>query len=100
MNRTCVMPWGGVAASARGREGQRSRSSGWAEVWDPLHPSEDERKMDPRVVAATDNEAVVLWHRRGVNAWSERIDMETPGLYEVRDAKFARAHFDTAAVFA
>ncbi len=57
--------------------------------------------MDPRVVAATDHEVVVLWRQRGLQSSGRRLDMETLGLYGVRDGKFARSqmfYFDTAAV--
>jgi hypothetical protein len=57
--------------------------------------------MDPRVVAATEQEVLVLWHQRGLNPVGQRLDMETLGVYGVRDGKFARAqmfYFDTTAV--
>ena len=57
--------------------------------------------MDPRVVAATDKEVVVLWHQRGLRPDGQQLDMQTLGLYGVRDGKFARAqmfYFDTTAV--
>jgi ketosteroid isomerase-like protein len=57
--------------------------------------------MDPRVVASTEDEVVVLWHQRGLSPSGERFDSEVLGLYSVRDGKFARAqlfYFDTAAV--
>jgi hypothetical protein len=71
----------------------------WERIWDPLQPTESERQMSPRVIAS-DHEVVVLWRQRGVAAGGERFDGEVLGLYEVRDAKFARAqmfYFDTAA---
>jgi ketosteroid isomerase-like protein len=77
--------------------GERS----WEETWDPLQPTERERSMSPRLVAAGDREAVVLWRQRGLAATGERFDGEVLGLYEVRDGKFARAqmfYFDSAAV--
>jgi ketosteroid isomerase-like protein len=80
---------------------QEPQRKGWASVWDPFQRTAGERKMDPRLVAATASEVVVHWHQRGVTAGGERIDMETLGLYEVRDGKFARAqmfYFDTAAL--
>jgi ketosteroid isomerase-like protein len=82
-------------------EVQGPRRRGWDGVWDPLQPTAAERRMDPRVVAATGGEVVVHWRQRGVTAGGERIDMEALGLYEVRDGKFARAqmfYFDTAAL--
>ena len=71
------------------------------QIWGPFQPTRHERRMDPRVVAATDKELVVLWRQRGLRPDSQRLDMETLGLYGVRDGKFARAqmfYFDTTAV--
>jgi hypothetical protein len=57
--------------------------------------------MDPRIVAATEREVVVLWRQRGLSPSGERFDGEVLGLYEIRDNTFARAqmsYFDTAVV--
>jgi ketosteroid isomerase-like protein len=95
------LPYGGTF---RGREAMRQRgelTESWSSTWDPLQPTEAERKMDPRVVAASGDEVVVLWRQRAVDAAGKRFDAPVLGLYEVRDGKFARAqmfHFDTAAV--
>jgi ketosteroid isomerase-like protein len=73
----------------------------WSDVWRPLQPTAAERRMDPRVVASTEREVVVLWRQRGVSPGGERFDGEVLGLYEVRDGKFARAqmfYFDAVAV--
>jgi len=91
------LPFGG---SSRGGARDRPRPS-WSEVWEPLQPTVAERRMDPRVVAATDREVVVLWRQRGLSPSGERFDGEVLGMYEVRDRKLARAqmfYFDTAAV--
>jgi ketosteroid isomerase-like protein len=93
------LPYGGsVHGAAALQAGDRT---GFDQVWDPLQPTWHERRMDPRVVAATDQEVVVLWHQRGLRPAGQRLDMETLGLYGVRDGKFARAqmfYFDTTAV--
>jgi ketosteroid isomerase-like protein len=90
------LPYGG---SSRG--GVRdSTGPGWGGIWDPFQPTEAERRLDPRVVAASNREAAVIWRQRGINAAGERFDGEVLGLYEVRDGKFARAqmfYFDTLA---
>ena len=73
----------------------------WSDTWNPLQPTEAERRMDPRVVAANENEVVVFWRQRGLNPTGERFDGEVLGLYEVREGKLARAqmfYFDTVAV--
>jgi ketosteroid isomerase-like protein len=57
------LPFGG---SARGGVRDRAGPS-WSEVWAPLQPTETERRMDPRVVAATENEVVVQWHQRAIS---------------------------------
>jgi ketosteroid isomerase-like protein len=91
------LPFGGTA-----RGGVKDRPGpGWSEVWRPLQPTEAERRMDPRVVAATEKEVVVQWHQRAVSPSGERFDGEALGLYGVRDGKFARAqmfYFDAIAV--
>jgi len=73
----------------------------WSEIWIPLQPTEAERKMDPRVVAHSAEEVVVLWRQRGITSRGNRFDGEVLGLYRVRDRKLASAqmfYFDTAAV--
>jgi ketosteroid isomerase-like protein len=93
------LPYGGTFRGIAAQQDQYRMT--WDQVWDPLQPSEQERRMDPRVVAATEQEVVVLWHQRGRQPAGQRLDMEALGLYGVRDGKFARAqmfYFDTAAV--
>jgi ketosteroid isomerase-like protein len=83
------------------REGPENQSGpSWSDVWEPLQPTEDERQMSPRVVAASEEEVVVLWRQRAVSPSGERFDGEVLGLYGVRDGKFARAqmfYFDAVA---
>jgi uncharacterized protein len=91
------LPYGG---SVRGKENMAGDES-WLETWGPLQPTEAERSMDPRPVAAGDRELVVLYRQRAVAPDGERLDAPVLGLYEVRNGKLARAqmfHFDTAAV--
>ncbi len=90
-----TLPYGGTT------HGFKPERPGWGGTWIPLQPTEAERKMDPRVVAASDDEVVVLWHQRGITASGDRIDVEVLGLYQFRDAKLARGqmfYFDTATV--
>jgi ketosteroid isomerase-like protein len=71
----------------------------WSETWVPLQPTDAERRMDPRVVAASEDEVVVLWRQRGVTAGGVTFDGEVLGLYRVFGGKLARAqmfYFDTA----
>jgi NAD(P)H dehydrogenase (quinone) len=73
----------------------------WEKTWDPLQPTEADRRMSPRLVAASADEVVVLWHQRGLGQHGERLDQQVLGLYQVRDDKLARAqmfYFDTLAV--
>ncbi len=89
------LPYGGSHG------GLRPSGPTWGETWALLQPTEAERKMDPRVVAASDDEVVVLWQQRGISAAGERFDGEVLGLYRLRDGKLARAqmfYFDTTAV--
>ena len=61
----------------------------------------DGAKDEPRVVAVSEDEGVVLWRQRGVSLSGEQFEGEVLGLYQVRDGKLTRAqmfYFDTAAV--
>src|SRR5262245_30860288 len=90
------LPYGGSfrAGAAEGRQGPN-----WEETWGPLQPTDAERHMDPRVVAADNDEVVVLWRQRGLSPAGERFDGQVLGLYQLRDGKLARAqmfYFDPA----
>ena len=70
----------------------------WGATWLPLQPTKAEQRMDPRVVAATDDEVVVLWRQRGINSAGVRFDGEVLGLYKVVGGRLSRAqmfYFDT-----
>jgi uncharacterized protein len=80
---------------------ERAPERTWTGTWDPLQPTNAERRMDPRVVAANDTEVVVLYRQRGVSPSGERLNTPVLGLYEVHDELLARAqmfYFDTVAV--
>ena len=89
------LPYGG---SFRGLE---PRPNGWNATWDPLQPTEAERRMNARVIAAHDDDVVFLWHQRGLSPNGTHFDEEVLGYYTFRESKLARAqmfYFDTAAV--
>lgn len=89
------LPYGGTF------RGLVPRPNSWNATWDPLQPTDVERKMDARVIAADGEDVVVLWHQRGVGSNGTRFDGEVLGMYSFREGKLARAqmfYFDTAAV--
>jgi len=89
------LPYGGTA------RGLTPEAPTWSATWIPLQPSAAEQRMDPRVVAASAEEVVVLWRQRGITPAGDRCDEEVLGLYHVRGGKLARAqmfYFDTAAL--
>jgi ketosteroid isomerase-like protein len=89
------LPYGGTA------RGLQQEGPTWSDTWRSLQPTAAERRMEPRVVAASEEEVVVLWHQRGVTPGGDRLDEEVLGLYHVREGKLARAqmfYFDTAAL--
>ena len=95
------LPYGGVVTGKPAVEAHSYSAASWAATWGPLQPTEAERRMDPRVVAASGDEVVVLYRQRAVGAAGERFDAPVLGLYQVRKGKLARAemfHFDTAAI--
>ena len=73
----------------------------WGETWIPLQPTEAERQLNPRVIAASEKEAVVLWNQKGLAKNGRRYEGEVLGLYRFEGGKLARAqmfYFDTYAV--
>jgi ketosteroid isomerase-like protein len=89
------LPYGGTS------RGIKTEGPTWAVTWIPLQPTEAERRMDPRVVAASDEEVVILWRQRGLSSAGDRIDSPVLGLYRLTQEKLARAqmfYFDTTAV--
>jgi uncharacterized protein len=89
------LPYGGTS------RGLQIEGRSWSRTWDRLQPNASDRRMYPRVVAASDEEVVVLWRQRGTNPAGDRIDTPVLGLYQLRDGKLARAqmfYFDTAEV--
>jgi uncharacterized protein len=90
-----ALPYGGTS------HGVKMEPPTWTHTWTPLQPTEAERRMDARVVAASEDEAVVLWQQRGVSPTGGRFDAPVLGLYRFRDGKLARAqmfYFDTVAL--
>lgn len=93
------LPYGGTYRDLEAADRQDRPT--WTTTWDSLQPTVAERRMDPRVVAASDEEVVMLWHQRGRSPAGERFDGPVLGLYQLRDGRLARAqmfHFDTVAL--
>jgi len=84
-----------------GARNPKPGSPGWGSTWIPLQPGEADRSLEPRVVAASDEEVVIHWRQKGISPAGDRIDTPVLGLYRLRDGKLARAqmfYFDCAAV--
>ena len=91
------LPYGGTT---RGPDPDRPT---WGRTWQALQPTEAERRMDPRVVAASGDEVVVLWRQRGLSPSGERLDTQVLGLYRFTEGRLARGqmfYFDPVAVAA
>jgi len=96
------------AYTARGKAAMRDQlesapETTWLGTWGPLQPTEEERRMDPRVVATDGDEVIVRYTTRALAPDGERYESPVLGLYEVREGKLARAqmfHYDTAAILA
>src|SRR5262249_59576873 len=61
--------------------GPNSSRPSWSEIWAPLQPTAAERKKDPRVIAANDDEGVVYWGQRGVTSSGDRFYCEMRWVY-------------------
>jgi ketosteroid isomerase-like protein len=91
-----ALPYGG---STRGYQTDPGRPT-WQSVWLPLQPEPSDRRMDPRVIASSDDEVAVLYHQRGRDPKGNLFDGEVVGVYRVIGGKLRRAqmfYFDTKA---
>jgi len=98
---TCELHWPPSLPYGGTTRGLQQAGPTWSDTWHALQPTEAERRMEPRVVAASAEAVVVLWRQRGVTPGGDRCDEEVLGLYHMREGKLARAqmfYFDTAAV--
>ena len=67
------------AHAARGKTSMREQletapEETWLGTWGPLQPTENERRMNPRVVASKGNEVVVLYTTRALAPDGERFE--------------------------
>jgi uncharacterized protein len=97
------LPYGGVVEGVPSlmKQLESAPEDTWLGTWDPVQPTEVERRFDPRVISEQDGEVVVLYQMRAVAPDGERFEAPVIGLYEVRDGKFARAqmfHYDTQGI--
>jgi ketosteroid isomerase-like protein len=82
------LPYSGAWAGAEVIEMQRR----FREVWHPLQPTEESRRMDFQVVAVGDDGCVIVKYRlKGVDSQGHRFETLTLADYQVRDGLFARA---------
>src|SRR5262245_5628327 len=78
------LPYGGILPL------QPAAGPSWAETWIPLQPTKAEQRMDARIVAASDDEVVVLWHQRGISLAGEGCYTAVVGRYLLRHGNIAR----------
>jgi uncharacterized protein len=86
------LPYGG---SQMGLEAVVEHGPAWAKTWDPVQ-TQAERKMDPRVVAANDQEVVVLYRQRAVTLDGERFDHPVIGSTECGTANSSEPRCSTS----
>jgi hypothetical protein len=69
-----------------------TESPSWTEVWNPLQPTAEERRMNPQFLGVLDSGAVVVRYRqRGRTGSGHRLNTEVLGIYEIRDQKLFHA---------
>jgi ketosteroid isomerase-like protein len=65
-------------------------TTAFTDAWDPLQPTEDARRIHPRVVASNDDEVVVHYHQHGTDQRGRACDTEVLALYQVENGKVTR----------
>jgi ketosteroid isomerase-like protein len=95
-----ALPYGGTF---RGRE-VIEMSRRFAAIWDPLQRTEEDRRLDPKVIATGEDGRVVVNYRwKGRDGVGRRFETETLADYQVRDGRLTRAqmfHFDLSGMLA
>jgi ketosteroid isomerase-like protein len=89
----CRTPEAAMASRRRWNDGRDGLRRG-------IHSRARPNASSARVVAASEDEVVVLWHQRGRDRAGRWLDTPVLGLYQVRDGKLARAqmfYFDPLA---
>jgi ketosteroid isomerase-like protein len=82
------LPYSGTFVDAQVAQMQRR----FGEVWTPLQPDEDTRRMDFRVIATGEDGRVVVSYRwKGLDAQGRHFETDTLADYQVRDGLLARA---------
>jgi uncharacterized protein len=63
----------------------------FASVWQPLQETEEERRMDPTVVATAGDTVVVQYVARGADAAGRRFETPVLARYRARDGRLVEA---------
>lgn len=64
----------------------------FAATWIPLQPTEETRRIDPRVLATGDDGRVVVNYKwKGLDDQGRRFETETLADYQVREGRLCRA---------
>jgi ketosteroid isomerase-like protein len=79
----------GYGGTFRGREVVEMNTA-FTDAWDPLQPTEEARRIHPRVVATNDDEVVVHYHQRGTDQSDRSCDSEVLAIYRVEGGKVSR----------
>ena len=66
-------------------------SQRFSSVWQPLQPTEELRRMEPSVVATSDDTVVVQYVTRGVDAGGQRFETPVLARYRGRDGRLVEA---------
>ena len=93
------LPYGGWHRGAD----VESMSVRFASLWEPLQPTETERRMDPVVVAASEGTVVIDYQWRAQDGRGRRFSTPTLARYDVRAGRLRRAqmfHFDVPGMLA
>ena len=63
----------------------------FSSVWQPLQPAEEQRRMEPSVVATCGDTVVLQYVTRGVDAGGRRFETPVLGRYRAREGRLLEA---------
>ena len=82
----CLPGYGGTYRGTAAVE----MGNAWTAQWDPVQPTDAERRLSAQVVASSDDDVVVRYHQRGVDEQGRRMHAEVLAVYRFAEGKVTR----------
>ena len=83
---SCLPGYGGTHRGMAAVE----MGNAFAAQWDPVQPTDAERRLSAEIVASSDDEVVVRYHQQGVDDQGRQLHAEVLAVYRFAEGKVTR----------